>query len=219
MMKIGILGTGQVGRTLGTRLAELGHDVRMGSRDPANPRATEWAETAGPRGSAGTFADAAAHGEVVINATAGGASLRALELAGAGNLADRVLIDVSNPLDFTSGTLRLSIVNTDSLAEQIQRTYPDSRVVKTLNTVNASVMAHPGRLPGAHTMFVAGDDAAAKAVVRRILEELGWPAASLVDLGGLAAARGMEMYLPLWLSTMQALGTAEFNISVVRSGE
>jgi 8-hydroxy-5-deazaflavin:NADPH oxidoreductase len=219
-MRIGILGTGQVGRTLGTRLAELGHDVRMGSRDPANPRAAEWAEAAGPRGSAGSFADAATHGEVVINATAGAASLRALEQAGAANLAGRVLMDVSNPIaQVTGGSLQLTTANTDSLAEQIQRGYPDSRVVKTLNTVNASVMVDPGRLPEPHTMFLAGDDAAAKVVVRSILAELGWPAESVVDLGGLSAARGMEMYLPLWLKTMQALGTAAFNIRVVRAAE
>lgn len=219
-MRIGILGTGQVGRTLASRLAELGHDVLMGARDPANPRAAEWAEVAGSRGSAGTFADAAAHGEVVINATAGAASLRALDQAGATNLAGRVLMDVSNPIaEVTGGLLQLTTANTDSLAEQIQRAYPDSRVVKTLNTVNASVMVDPGRLPEPHTMFLAGDDAAAKAVVRGILAELGWPAESIVDLGGLSAARGMEMYLPLWLKTMQALGTAAFNIRIVRAAE
>ncbi|HSI94265.1 MAG TPA: NAD(P)-binding domain-containing protein [Jiangellaceae bacterium] len=219
-MRIGILGTGQVGRTLASRLAELGHDVLMGARDPANPRAAEWAEVAGSRGSAGTFADAAAHGEVVINATAGAASLRALDQAGATNLAGRVLMDVSNPIaEVTGGSLQLTTANTDSLAEQIQRAYPDSRVVKTLNTVNASVMVDPGRLPEPHTMFLAGDDAAAKAVVRGILAELGWPAESIVDLGGLSAARGMEMYLPLWLKTMQALGTAAFNIRIVRAAE
>lgn len=219
-MRIGILGTGQVGRTLASRLAELGHDVLMGARDPANPRAAEWAEAAGSRGSAGTFADAAAHGEVVINATAGAASLRALDQAGATNLAGRVLMDVSNPIaEVTGGSLQLTTANTDSLAEQIQRAYPDSRVVKTLNTVNASVMVDPGRLPEPHTMFLAGDDAAAKAVVRGILAELGWPAESIVDLGGLSAARGMEMYLPLWLKTMQALGTAAFNIRIVRAAE
>lgn len=219
-MRIGILGTGQVGRTLASRLAELGHDVLMGARDPANPRAAEWAEAAGSRGSAGTFADAAAHGEVVINATAGAASLRALDQAGATNLAGRVLMDVSNPIaEVTGGSLQLTTANTDSLAEQIQRAYPDSRVVKTLNTVNASVMVDPGRLPEPHTMFLAGDDAAARAVVRGILAELGWPAESIVDLGGLSAARGMEMYLPLWLKTMQALGTAAFNIRIVRAAE
>jgi 8-hydroxy-5-deazaflavin:NADPH oxidoreductase len=216
-MRIAVLGTGQVGRTLGGRLVELGHDVRMGSRDPDNPRAVEWAADAGPRGSAGTFADAAAFAEVVVNATAGAASLRALESAGAENLAGKVLIDVSNPIaQVSGGSLQLTVANTDSLAEQVQRGFPAARVVKALNTMNAAVMVRPDRLPGPHTIFVAGTDAAAKAVVKGLLEEFGWPAASIIDLGGLAAARGMEMYLPLWLATMQAIGTAEFNIHVVR---
>lgn len=216
-MRIGVLGTGQVGRTLATRLAELGHDVKMGSRDPANPRAVEWAETAGARGSTGAFADAAEFGEVVVNATAGAASLRVLESAGADHLGDKVLLDVSNPLAGVSGgSLQLSVVNSDSLAEQIQREFPATRVVKALNTVNAAVMVNPGRLPGPHTIFMAGDDSGAKDVVRGLLGELGWPDAEIIDLGGLAGARGMEMYLPLWLATMQAIGTAEFNIHVVR---
>lgn len=137
-MKIGVLGTGQVGQALGSRLVGLGHDVVMGSRDAANQRAGEWAVSAGPRARAGTFADAAAHGEIVINATAGGASLQALELAGAANLVGRVLVDVSNPMEFVGGSMRLTVANTDSLAEQIQRAYPDARVVKTLNTMNKS---------------------------------------------------------------------------------
>lgn len=216
-MKIGILGTGQVGRTLASRLTGLDHDVVLGAREATNPRATEWAESTDGRARAGTFADAAGHGEVVINATAGAASLRALDLAGADNLADAVLIDVANPLDFSTGALMLTVVNTDSLAEQIQRALPRTRVVKTLNTVNAAVMADPARLPGDHAMFMAGDDEAAKSVVRGLLEQMGWSPAGIIDLGGIAAARGMEMYLPLWVATMNALGTAEFNIGLVRA--
>jgi 8-hydroxy-5-deazaflavin:NADPH oxidoreductase len=216
-MHIGVLGTGQVGRTLASRLTGLGHDVVLGARDASNPRATGWVESTGGHARAGTFADAAAHGEVVINATAGAASLRALELAGADNLVGDVLIDVANPLDFSTGTLVLTVANTDSLAEQIQRALPRTRVVKTLNTVNAAVMADPARIPGDHAMFMAGDADAAKSIVRGLLEQMGWSPAGIVDLGGIAAARGMEMYLPLWVATMNALGTAEFNISLVRA--
>lgn len=215
-MKIGVLGTGQVGRTLAARLVELGHDVVLGAREATNPRATEWVESMGGRARAGTFADAAAHGEVVVNATAGAVSLRAIELAGPQNLAGRVLIDVANALDSSTGTLTLTVANTDSLAEQLQRALPETRVVKTLNTVNAAVMVEPARLQGDHVIFLAGDDTDAKAVARSLLEEFGWPAESVIDLGGIIAARGMEMYLPLWVAVMNALGTAEFNVGLIR---
>lgn len=214
-MKIGVLGTGMVGQAIATRLAELGHDVVIGAREATNPKAAQWAERTGGR--AGTFADAAGHGEVVVNATTGVASLAALAATGgAAVLAGKVLIDVANPLDFSGGSARLAIVNTDSLGEQIQRTYPDAKVVKTLNTVTAEVMVHPERVPGAHTIFVAGDDAGAKQAAIALLGEFGWPAERILDLGGIQAARGMEMYLPLWLSTMATLDTFTFNIQVVR---
>jgi hypothetical protein len=215
-MKVGMLGTGTVGQTIASRLAELGHEVVMGSRGAANPWAREWA-AAHPGARAGSFADAAGHGELVVNATAGIASLAALEAAGAARLASKVLLDVANPLDFSGGMPPvLTVVNRDSLGEQIQRGYPAARVVKALNTVNSEVMVHPELVPGGHTVFVAGDDPAAKRVVAGLLGEFGWPAASILDLGGIRAARGMEMYLPLWLSMMGALGTARFNIQVVR---
>lgn len=216
-MNIGVLGTGIVARTLGRRLVELGHSVALGSRDPNHPAATEWLATVGTaRGSrAGTFADAAAHGAVLINATSGAGSIAAIRSAGERNLHGKVLLDVSNPLDFSSGELHLSVVNTDSLAEQIQRSFPDVRVVKTLNTVNAEVMVHPERLPEETSMFVAGDDPEAKATAADLLRSLGWR--SILDLGGIAAARGMEMYLVLWLSIMQTQQGAMFNVKVVRA--
>jgi hypothetical protein len=212
-MRIAVLGTGMVGRTLGSRLAELGHEVRMGARSAANATAAEWAAAAAAAASAGDFADAAAFGEVVLNCTSGTASLQALEAAGAPNLAGKVLIDVANPLDFSQGfPPSLAVCNTDSLGEQIQRAFPEARVVKALNTVNCAVMVEPGRVPGDHVLFMCGDDADAKGETRAILGELGWPAARVLDLGDITAARGMEMYLPLWLRIMASRGDADFNV-------
>src|SRR5262245_30621392 len=172
-MKIGVLGTGMVGRAIATRLVELGHDVMMGTRDPASPPAQEWVASV-DTGRAGTFAEVAEHGDLVVNATSGTASLAALRLAGAANLRGKVLVDIANPLDFSGGMPpTLTVVNTDSLGEQIQREFPDARVVKTLNTVNADVMTHPERLPEEHTMFLAGDDTEAKATVAELLRSFG----------------------------------------------
>ena len=225
-MRIGILGTGVVGRTLAAALAER-HDVTVGTRDPATaakrtdvaPREAEsfadW--TAEHRDvSIATFADAARHGELIVNATAGAGSLDALRMAGEDNVADKILVDVANPLDFSSGMPpTLFVSNTDSLAERIQRALPAAQVVKTLNTVTASVMVDPdGVAGGEHTMFVAADDASARARVAAFLrEELGWR--HVLDLGDLAAARAMEMYLPLWIRLMGTLEGPMFNVSVV----
>jgi hypothetical protein len=216
-MRIGVLGTGVVGRALATKLAELGHEVRMGSREAANETAREWAASAGAGASSGTFADAAEFGELVFNCTAGAVSLQALEQAGDDALRGKVLVDVANPLDFSSGMPpTLTVCNDDSLGEQIQRRFPDSRVVKTLNTVNHLVMVDPGRVPGEHEVFVCGEDAAAKAEVAELLESLGWPRERVVDLGGIDASRAVEMYLPLWVRLFQAFGTADLNIHVAR---
>ncbi|MEP6528251.1 MAG: NAD(P)-binding domain-containing protein [Nocardioidaceae bacterium] len=227
-MKIAVLGTGMVGRTLSSRLAGLGHDVVIGTRDVdrtlsvaepdrmGNVPFAQW-QADHPEVRLLTFADAGAHGEVVVNATAGGVSLAALEAAGADNLAGKVLIDVANTLDFSQGRPpTLSVVNTDSLGEQIQHAFPDARVVKTLNTMNASVMVDPSRVPGDHDVFVAGEDADAKETVKALLREFGWKGDNIVDLGGIRSARGTEMYLPLWLSLWGVLGTPDYNIKVVR---
>ena len=214
-MHIGVLGTGTVGRTLAQALVDRGHDVRMGSRAAGNEKAVEWAAQAGPLASEGSFADAAAYGELVINATAGAASLDALRAAGADQLAGKVLVDVSNPLDFSKGMPpTLTVCNDDSLGEQIQQAFPEVRVVKALNTVNASVMVQPSLVPGTHTIFVCGNDDDAKARVAALLEELGWPAESILDLGDIAAARGTEMYLALWLRLWGAKGTGLLNVEV-----
>ncbi|MEU2064002.1 NAD(P)-binding domain-containing protein [Streptomyces sp. NPDC013455] len=217
-MRYAVLGTGEVGRTLAGRLLELGHEVTLGSRSADNPVAAEWATAAAGRAHAGTFADAAAAGEVVVNAVGGRVALEALEAAGAEHLAGKVLVDVSNPLAFEDGQPRLDPVESDSVGERIQRAFPHARVVKTLNTVNCRVMVDPGRVPGEHQVFVCGADARAKEHVRALLGEFGWPAGRVLDLGGIRAARALEMYLPLWLALFGRFGDADFNIEVRRPG-
>lgn len=214
-MRIAVFGTGSVGRTIATKLVELGHEVAMGSRSADSEGLREWLAEAGEGARGGTFAAAADGAELLFNCTAGGASLEALAAAGAERLAGKVLIDVSNPLDFSGGMPPvLSVCNDDSLGERIQAAFPKAKVVKALNTVNARLMTDPGRLPGAHNVFVCGEDGGAKATAGELLRSFGWPRESIVDLGGIEAARGTEMYLPLWLRLMGALGTAEFNIQL-----
>ncbi len=223
-----MLGTGMVGRAVAARLAEVGHDVAVGTRgvdatmarrEPdamGNPPFATW--LAGhPHLLLETFANAARYGELVVNATEGTATPAALRAAGADNLAGKVLVDVSNALDFSRGFPPSLLVNDeDSLAEQVQREFPQARVVKTLNTMNAHVMVHPESLGGGdHTVFVAGNDAAAKATVVSLLQQFGWH--DVIDLGDLSAARGTEMILPLWLRLMGALGGPAFNFKVVRA--
>lgn len=218
-MKIAVVGTGMVGRSLAGRLGELGHDVAMGTRDPARTRgrgdeAAAWV-AAHPEVALASFETSADDAEIVVNASGGLVALEVLTLVGAGNLAGKVLIDISNPLDFSAGfPPTLSVKDTDSLGEQIQRAFPEARVVKTLNTLNADLMTHPQTLGESTSVFVSGDDAAAKAVVTELLLSFGHT--DVIDLGGIETARGAEMYLPLWLRTMGALGTASFNIKVVR---
>ncbi len=214
-MRVAVLGTGIVGRTLASALLSNGHEVRIGSRTAGNEAAVAWAEQIGGPASEGSFADAAGFGEIVINATAGAASLEALEMAGSEQLAGKVLLDVANPLDTSRGMPpALTVCNDDSLGEQIQRALPDVRVVKTLNTVTAAVMVDPTLVEGAHSIFVAGDDASAKAQASGLLHEFGWPAGSIVDLGDITAARGMEMYLALWLRLWGTAGTPILNVEV-----
>jgi 8-hydroxy-5-deazaflavin:NADPH oxidoreductase len=215
-MKIGVLGTGMVGNTIGNKLIELGHDLKMGSRSATNEKAGAWVKAAGARASQGTFADAAAFGEIVWNCTSGAASLAAVEMAGAKNLAGKILIDISNPLDFSKGMPpTLSICNTDSLGEQIQRALPETKVVKTLNTLTCLLMVNPSSLAGDHDVFVSGNDAGAKSRVVEILRGwLGWK--NVVDLGDISTARGTEMLLPFWIRMMVALGTPNFNLHIVR---
>jgi len=215
-VKFAVLGTGVVGETIGSALLSLGHEVTMGSRTAGNEKALAWAEGAGPKATAATFNDAAAAGEMVFNCTSGVHSMAALSAVGAEALAGKVLVDVSNPLDFSAGfPPRLSVSGDDSLAEQIQREFPDARVVKALNTVTAAVMVDPESLAEATDVPIAGDDAEAKADVSDLLVDLGWQRERVLDLGGVEAARGMEKYLMLWLPLMGALGSPRFNIRLV----
>ena len=215
-MRIGVLGTGSVGRTLATALLELGHEVALGSRTADNEQASAWAAEGGERARHGTFADSAAFGEALFNCTTGAHSLDALRSAGEESLAGKLLIDVANPLDFSRGMPpTLLVTNTDSLGEQIQRAFPAARVVKALNTVNHEVMVAPQRLAGEHHLFVCGDDETAKAETRDLLRGLGWPEEWIVDLGDIKGARATEGYLPLWLRLWGAFGTGYLNVRVV----
>lgn len=215
-MKIGILGTGVVGRTIGTKLVQLGHDVRMGSRTADNPKALEWIRSVGTGATCGTFGDAAAHGEIVFNCTSGSGAILALNMCGAENLDGKILVDVTNPLESSRGMPpSLSICNTDSLGEKIQKTYPGLRVVKTLNSVNCRVMVDPSLVKGDHDMFISGNDSAAKERVIEILKEwFGWK--SVIDLGDISGARSQEMMLPMWLRLMGIFGNPDFNFKVIR---
>ncbi|WP_392543104.1 NADPH-dependent F420 reductase [Oryzobacter telluris] len=222
-MTIAVLGTGTVGRTIATRLLELGHDVVVGTREPAATlaRSEGDGESFGdwladhPGASVETFAQAAAAADLVVNATSGGAALEVLALAGADNLAGKPLLDISNPLDFSAGfPPTLFVKDTDSLGEQVQRAFPEARVVKSLNTLTADLMVHPESLGASSTVFVSGDDADAKAAVTDLLRSFGHD--DVIDLGGIETARGTEMILPVWLRLMGALGTAQFNLKVVR---
>jgi hypothetical protein len=217
-MRVGVLGTGVVGQTIAGKLIALGDEVTMGGRDATNEKSAAWHAAQGTdRAQIGTFADAATFGELLVNATSGSVSLDVLAAAGARNLDDKVLIDVSNPLDFSQGfPPSLSVVNTDSVGEQIQAAHPRVRVVKALNTVNASVMVDPGSILGEHVVFVAGNDDGAKAEVTELLGRFGWPAERVVDLGDITAARATEMYLALWVRLMRALDTPQFNIELRR---
>jgi len=206
-----------VGNAIASRLVGLGHEVQMGSREAGNEKAREWVLGAGPNASEGTFADAAAFGELVFNCTAGEHSVAALEMAGAANLAGKVLVDVANVLDFSGGRPpAVGVGAKDSLGEQIQRAFPDAKVVKALNTMNCNVMVDPTKVPGEHDVFVCGEDGDAKAQVAAVLREFGWPAEHIVDLGGISAARGTELYIALWLNLWGVVGSGEFNIALVR---
>ncbi|MGE5275592.1 MAG: NADPH-dependent F420 reductase [Acidobacteriota bacterium] len=214
-MKIGVLGTGMVGSVIASKLVALGHEVKMGAREAGNEKARRWAESAGKGASAGTFADAAKFGEIVFSATLGTAALDALRAAGEENLRGKVLVDVSNPLDFSNGAPPTLFTGPgDSLGERVQKALPEARVVKALNTVNAGVMGDPGRLSGESDLFLCGNDAGAKQRVKALLEDFGWK--SIIDLGDITQARGTEAYLLLWLSLYGALKTADFNVRVVR---
>lgn len=228
-MKIAVLGTGMVGRALAKRFAGLGHDVVVGTRDVAATLAktepsgmgtapfAQWHQQ-NPEIAPVDLAKAGTHAEVFVNATAGASGLSALQSVGETNLADKILIDLALPLDFSKGMPpTLTIPTNDSLGERIQRAFPNARVVKTLNTMFVEVMVDPARIPGNHNIFVVGNDTQAKTTVKGLLGEFGWPEASMIDLGGIDAARATELYMQLYFTLVGALGgTFDFNIAVVR---
>jgi 8-hydroxy-5-deazaflavin:NADPH oxidoreductase len=216
-MKIAVLGTGAVGNTIGSKLISLGHHVMMGSRTAGNEKAVNWVKSAGSDAREGTFADAAAYGEINFNCTSGMNALNALTMAGAANLAGKVLIDISNPLDFSKGMPpSLSVCNTDSMGEQIQRTFPDAKVVKTLNTVNCRLMVDPSLVPGDHNIFICGNDEGAKSDVLEFLKSFGWKEENIIDLGDITGARTTEMLLPVWVRLMGKFKSPLFNFNIVK---
>ncbi|HSU16388.1 NADPH-dependent F420 reductase [Longimicrobium sp.] len=195
-MKIGILGTGVVGQSLGLGFAGRGHEVMMGSRDPGSDKVREWAAKAGGRASAGTFAQAAAFGEIAVLATAWSGTESALQLAGAENLAGKVVIDVTNPLDFSTGAPRLALGFGDSGGEQVQRWLPGAKVVKAFNIITAGEMVDPDFPCGPPTMFICGNDDGAKHAVAGICTDFGW---EIVETGGIDGARLLEPLAMLWI--------------------
>lgn len=227
-MKIGILGSGVVGQTIAARLTELGHEVMIGTHDVkklmekkesaamTKQPFSEWSKN-NPKVKVGTFSDAAGFGEMLVNATAGHASIEILKSAGESSLNEKILIDVSNPLDFSKGMPpTLFIKDTDSLGEQIQRNFPDVKVVKTFNSMNCRVMMYPNEVAGGdHTVFINGNNEEAKGKVKKLLEEIGWK--DIMDIGDITASRGAEMILPLWLRIMMKLGTGSFNFKIVKN--
>jgi predicted dinucleotide-binding enzyme len=217
MTKIAVLGTGNVGQTIAKKLKETGYEVMMGSRTKDNSKMLEFA--AGQSGSilTGTYAEAAAFGEIIFNCTNGQGSLPALTQAGAEHLRGKVLIDVSNPLDFSQGMPpTLDPVNTTSLAETIQAHFPETHVVKTLNTMWCGLMVNPALVnQGDHHVFLSGNSAEAKITAKQILQRFGWKEDSMMDLGDISTARGPEMYLPLWLRIWGATKNGTFNIKIV----
>ena len=215
-MKYAVLGTGQVGQELATKLTALGNEVCMGSRSQEGKEAKAWLERVGKKNKIGNFAEAARFGEVILNCTQGAHSLEALRLVDRKDLNGKILIDVANPLDSSRGMPPiLSICNADSLGESIQREFPDARVVKALNTVNCRVMTDPKRVPGDHDLFICGNDDAAKKTVTALLREFGWK--SIVDLGDITNARATEQLMPIWIRLWGKLGTADFNFKIVQA--
>jgi len=215
-MNLGILGTGMVGTTIGTKLVSLGHSVKLGSREADNKKAANWVKSTGQGAAQGTFVDAASFGEMVLVCLRGDISLSVLKSV-ADKLKRKILVDVSNPLDLTRGMpfpLLPNLVNTTSLGEEVQKMLPESLVVKTLDTVNCEVMVNPSAVKGDSDVFVSGNDAAAKNKVIELLRSFGWK--SPIDLGDITTARATEMLMPIWMRLWRLLGTTNFNFRIVR---
>ena len=229
-MEIAIIGTGGVGQTIASKLVSLGHQVMIGTRNVAeklasqakdgygNPPFAEWHKQ-NQQIKLATFADAAEFGELVINATQGINSVNALKQADPKNLNGKILIDIANPLDFSHGmppSLLPELSNTHSLGEEIQKTFPQVKVVKTLSTMWAGLMVNPAMINnGDHTNFICGNDIEAKQKVKSLLNEFGWKNENILDLGDISSARGVEAILPIWLRIMGAKKSAAFNFKII----
>lgn len=228
-MKISILGTGDVGRTLAAKLIEKGHEVMIGTRDVeetlsrkgknGNPPFREWHDS-NQNASLGTFQESASFGEIVINATNGSNSLNALDLAGEETLAGKILIDVANPLDFSHGmppSLLEGLNNTNSLGEEIQKEFPEAKVVKTFNTMWCGLMVNPGMIGGGnHVNYISGNNSEAKKKVKELLNEIGWKDDNIIDLGDISAARATESVLLIWVRLMGVMNSGAFNFNIVK---
>ena len=196
-MRVGILGTGDVGKALGKGFIALGHDVKMGSRDAKNEKALAWARELGAKASVGTFADAASFGEIVVLATLGVANESALKLAGPEKLRGKVVIDTTNPLEFSAGVPpKLAVTGNDSGGEHVQRLLPDAHVVKAFNTVGNAFMFRPNFPGGPPDMFFCGNNDDAKKKVAAILKDFGW---GVVDVGGIESSRYLEAMCMVWV--------------------
>jgi hypothetical protein len=230
MKTIGIFGTGGVGQTYAAKFISLGYGVMIGTRNVSEKLASKAKDSYGNTPFSdwhllnkdvklGTFKETAAFGELLLNATQGANSVKALNQADEKDLKGKILIDVSNPLDFGSGMppgLLPEFSNTSSLGEAIQNTFPSMKVVKTLNTMWSGLMVNPSMLnAGDHNAFICGNDNTAKAEVKKILESFGWKEQNILDLGDISASRGTEMYLPLWLRIYGATSNGAFNIKIV----
>ncbi len=217
-MKISVLGTGSVGQAIGSKLIQLGHEVKMGSRSGNNEKASAWVDANGTNAAQGTFAEAAAAGEIIFNCTKGEIALDVLRMAGPDNLKGKILIDISNPLDFSKGMPpTLLIVNDNSLGEEIQKLLPDTHVVKTLNTLTAKLMVNPELVNnGDHDIFMSGNNPEAKKQVSKLLQTFGWGADHIIDLGDITTARGTEQILPVWVRLYAAMGTPMFQFKIVK---
>jgi 8-hydroxy-5-deazaflavin:NADPH oxidoreductase len=214
-MKIGIHGTGMVGETLGTKFVQLGHQVKMGSRTANNENAAKWVAKNGASASAGTFAQAAEFGNLIFLCLKGDVEMDVVRSVGPKPFGNKPVVDVSNPLDFSHGMPpSLTVCNTNSLGEEVQKALPSAKVIKTLNIVNCDIMIDPNKAGTQPTMFICGNDSGAKAEVTTLLKNLGWT--DIIDLGDVTKSRATEMLLPIWLSLMQTLGHVHFGFKVVR---
>jgi 8-hydroxy-5-deazaflavin:NADPH oxidoreductase len=226
-MNIAVLGTGSVGQALAGKLVALGHTVKIGTRDVAaskgktqpdgwgNPAIGSWLQ-ANPAVELVTFAEAVSFSDsLIVHAMNGQAAIESLKSSNSKNLDGKILIDITNPLDFSKGMPpTLFVSNTESLAEQIQATFPTLKVVKTLNTMSNPVMVNPSLVPGNHTVFISGNDTVAKNTVRQLLQSFGWADDNIMDLGDITTARGTEMILPLWLRVWGKVQTPFFNFAI-----